>query len=75
MTFWYGSGSADPYHGITDPDPDSDPDSHPDSATFVSDLQVFLLIIFSRHIYIILQRKKVMKKSQKTVEIKVFLTT
>jgi len=25
VTFWYGSGSADPYHGLTDPDhaPDS----------------------------------------------------
>jgi hypothetical protein len=22
VTFLYGSGSADPYHGLTDPDPD-----------------------------------------------------
>jgi hypothetical protein len=29
VTFWYGSGSADPYHGLTNPDP----------ALFVSVLQ------------------------------------
>jgi len=29
VTFWYGSGSVDPYLGLTDPDP----------ALFVSDLQ------------------------------------
>jgi hypothetical protein len=31
--FWYGSGSADPYLGLMDPDADPDP------ALFVSDIQ------------------------------------
>jgi hypothetical protein len=33
VTFWYGFGSADPYHWLTDPD------SAPDNVIFVSDLQ------------------------------------
>jgi hypothetical protein len=33
MTFWCGSGSADPCHGLMDPDSDPDP------AIFVIDLQ------------------------------------
>jgi hypothetical protein len=33
VTFWYGSGSADQYLWLTDPDSD------PDSAIFVGDLQ------------------------------------
>jgi hypothetical protein len=37
MTFWYESGSADPYLWLMDPDPDLAPD--PDPAIFVSDLQ------------------------------------
>jgi hypothetical protein len=50
MKFWYGSGSADPYLRLMDPDPDSNPDPDPDSnpdpdadanpAIFVSDLKV-----------------------------------
>ncbi len=43
VTSWYGSGSADPYLGLTDPDLDSDPtpdpDPAPDSGIFVTDLQ------------------------------------
>jgi hypothetical protein len=39
MTFWCGSGSADPCLLLMDPDPDSDPDSHPDPAIFVIGLQ------------------------------------
>ncbi len=35
MKFWYGSGSADPYHLIMDPNPDKDTDP----AIFLSDLQ------------------------------------
>ncbi len=71
MKFWYGSGSADPYLWIMDPD--SDPDADPDPAIFVtgSDLQdvskklpFFVLITFWRYIYIIFQREKVIKKSQ-----------
>jgi hypothetical protein len=29
VTFWYGSGSADPYLWLTDPDSDQTPDSDP----------------------------------------------
>ncbi len=39
MTFWYGSGSADPYIGLIDPDPALD------RAIFVSDIQDGLLLI------------------------------
>ncbi len=53
IKFWYGSGSADQYLLLMDTDPDP--------AIFVSDLQeintkVFLLITFSRYIYINFQR-------------------
>jgi hypothetical protein len=41
VTFWYGSGSSDPYLSPTDPDADPDP------AQFVSDLQDTNHIIFS----------------------------
>ncbi len=46
MTFSYGSGSADRYLWLTDPDPT--PDSAPDPAIFVSDLQEkkFFLLSF-----------------------------
>ncbi len=46
VTFWCGSGSADPYHLLTDPDSDPDP------ANFVSDLQdaknkiIFIIFYF-----------------------------
>jgi hypothetical protein len=46
VTFWYGSGSQDPYHWLMDPDP----------ALFFSSFQnankSFSLIIFRRYIYI-----------------------
>ncbi len=51
VTFWYGSGyrSADPYHGLTDPDSAPYPD--PDPARVLSDLQdakkiYFCLLLF-----------------------------
>ncbi len=50
VRFWYGSGSesADPYHGLTDPDSDPYPD--PDPARFISDRQdakkIFLAYYF-----------------------------
>ncbi len=37
MTFWYGSGSADPYLLLTDSDPTPDP--APDPGIVVSNLQ------------------------------------
>ncbi len=59
ITFWYGSGSSDPYRLLTD--------SAPDPALFVSDLKVanrkFFAITFWRYICIILHREKV-EKSQ-----------
>jgi hypothetical protein len=63
VTFWYGSGSADPCLWLMDPDP----------AIFVIDLQeafknYFLLITFWRYIYIIFQilkcRREVTKNSR-----------
>jgi hypothetical protein len=49
MKFWYGSGSADPYLLLMDPDADADPDP----AIFVSDIQdvyffTFYIIFFQR---------------------------
>jgi hypothetical protein len=51
MKSWYGSGSADPYLGLMDSDPDLDP------AIFDSEIQEFnkkivLLITFCMYIYI-----------------------
>ncbi len=50
VTFWYGSGSADPYHWLkdpnSDPDPDPTPDTAQDSAIFVSNLQGWQLKLF-----------------------------
>ncbi len=63
VTFWYRSGSSDPYLSPTDPDPDPD--------IFVSDLKdankktnfyVFCLLLYEGTI--ILQESKVIKKSQ-----------
>ncbi len=61
-----------------------DPDAGPDPAIFVIDLQdankklsfktFFLLITFWRYVYIMFKNKK-SQKSDKTVGIKVFLTT
>jgi hypothetical protein len=50
MTFWDGSGSADPYLLLMDPDSDPDP------AIFVSHLQdvntkVFCLILLEVHLH------------------------
>ncbi len=82
MTFWCGSGSADPCLGLMDPDPDSDPDADPDTSFFIIGLQdankklicflkVFLHITFLRYryFYIIFQKDK---KSKRTVNIKIF---
>ncbi len=64
MTFWCGSGSADPCLWLMDPDP----------SIFIIDLQdatknyfkkrFFLHITFWRYFYIILQKLRVKKKSQ-----------
>ncbi len=62
VTFWFGSGSADPCLWQMDP--------APDPAIFVIDLQdankklFFLLFTFWRYCYIIFQRQKIAKKSQ-----------
>ncbi len=75
MTFWCGSGSADPCLWLMDPDPDP--------AIFVIDLQdpnkkanlkkVFLLLLFEYTFTSFFKDKK-SKWSHKTVGIKVFLT-
>jgi hypothetical protein len=43
MQFWYGSGSADPYLWLMDPDPDP--------AIFVSDLQLFAHYFLKVHLH------------------------
>ncbi len=52
----YGSGSADPYLWLMDPDTDADPDP----AIFVTDLQdinkIAYYLTFWSYIYIIFQR-------------------
>ncbi len=69
MTFWCGSGSADPCLLLMDPDP----------AIFVIDLQeankklVFLRITFWRYILYHFSKMKKSKRSHKTGVIKVFL--
>ncbi len=84
VKFWYGTGPADPYLWLTDPDSDLTP--YYDPAIFAIEspetckvatrkkifLRFFLLITFWSYIYIIFQRQKV-KKSYKTVGFKVFL--
>ncbi len=70
MTFWCGSGSADPCLGQMDPDPDADPDP----SIFIIDLQdankkLFFLLSFSAYycLKVILHhfsKIKVKKKSQ-----------
>ncbi len=58
---WHFSTDPNPHLWLTDPDPDP--------AIFISDLQDasknYWLITFWRHIYILFQRKKVIRKSQK----------
>ncbi len=44
MTFWYGSGSADPYLWLTD----SDSDPAPDPGIFVRDKMTTKNIFFSK---------------------------
>jgi hypothetical protein len=41
MKFWYGSGSADPYLWLMDPDSDPDQYADPDPVIFVSDIKGF----------------------------------
>ncbi len=70
MTFWYGSGSADPYLWLMDPDPDP---------AILVDLQninkkliltkVFCLLLF----YIIFQRKKSKKEVKKQLHSRFFV--
>jgi hypothetical protein len=78
MKFWYGSGPADPYLRLMDPDSDLDPDP----AVFVSDLQdakkyyfklFFCLLHFEGTFTSYFKDKKIIK-SHKTVGINVFLT-
>jgi hypothetical protein len=78
MTFWYesGSGSADPFLCLMEPDP------HPDPAIFVIDLQdankklikkkFICLLLFERTFASFFEDKK-SKRSHETVRIKVFL--
>jgi hypothetical protein len=47
VTFWYGSGSADLYHGLTDPDLDSNPAPNLDPAFTSMDFKMPTKIIFS----------------------------
>jgi hypothetical protein len=81
MTFWCGSGSADPCISLMDPDPDSDP--YP--AIFTIDLQdankkliykkSFLRILLFESTFTHHFRKiKSQKSSHKTIEGKVSLT-
>jgi hypothetical protein len=78
MTFWCGSGSADPCLQLKDPDADPDP------VIFIIDLQdtkikqifcktVFCILLFEGTMTSFFKEKK-SKRSHKTVEIKVFLT-
>ncbi len=75
-TFWCGSGCADPYLRLMDPDPDP--------AIFVIDLQnankkliekkkFFCLLLFECTFTLFFKDKK-FKRSRKTVRIEVFLT-
>ncbi len=69
MKFWFGSGSADPYLWLIDPDADADP------AIFVNDFldvnKNFCLLLFEVTFTSFCKNKK-SKRSQKTVGIKVF---
>ncbi len=75
MTFWGGSGSADPCLWLMDPDSVPDPDPGPGSCYYCNWpsrcqqktnflTQFFLLITFWSYIYIIFQRLKIQQKSQ-----------
>ncbi len=87
MTFWCGSGSADPCLWLIDPDPDSDPDPEPGSGScyfrhWPSRCQqktnlkkmFFCLLLFEGTFTSFFKDKK-SKRSHKTVGIKVFLTS
>jgi hypothetical protein len=81
MTFWYGTGSADPCLCLMDPNPDADSD--PDPTISVTDLQdaskklilkkFFCLLLFEGTFTSFFKDKK-SKRSYKTVGIKAFLT-
>jgi hypothetical protein len=84
MTFWCGSGSADPCLSLMVPDLDPNPDADTDPSTFIIDLQdankkqiflkrFFCILLFEGTFTSFFEDKK-SKKSHKTVEIKVFLT-
>ncbi len=47
VKFWYGSGFANPYEGLTDPAPAPDPALESKSCVFVSDLQDAKLIFLT----------------------------
>jgi hypothetical protein len=69
MTFWYGSRSGDPYLSLTDPDP----------AILVSDLQDDNKNFFFPKFFFLFTFEAIFTsffkdKSQRTVEIKVYLT-
>ncbi len=64
MTFWYGSGSADPCLWLMDPDP----------AIFVIDLQDASKKLIFFNSFSDFQRKKVKKSIKKPVEMNVCLT-
>ncbi len=79
MTFWCGSGSADPCLWLIDPDPEPGsgscyfrrlPSGCQQKTNFLT--QFVLLVTFWRYFYIIFQRWKV-KKSQQIVGFKIFL--
>ncbi len=74
VTFWYGSGSVDPYLWLPDLYSDSDP--APDPATFVTDLQdgkkKFCLLLFNATFRSFF-KNKTSYRSHKTVGSDVFL--
>jgi hypothetical protein len=81
VTFWYGSGSADPYHWLTGPDPDSD--LAPDPAFFVSGWQdankkfkvlkkFFRLILFEGTFTSVFKNKR-QKEVKKYEKFRIFL--
>ncbi len=72
VTFWYGSGSSDPYLWLTDPDP----------AFFVRDLKdaknkffftKFLCLFLFESTFTSFNKDNKSERSHKTIEIKIFL--
>jgi hypothetical protein len=65
VTFWYGAGSADPYHWPTDPVRDTDPAPVPDHALSVSGFQnVNKKYIFYYFLIVCFHQSSKIKKSQ-----------